>query len=99
MFNKTLLRLTLQEPPISENQTILPACILKSTAFNARPVAVTSQTPGDIMGTGLRTDQVISTVTKPITVLRPYTYTVSAFVESYNFLRITRGIANVVFSS
>ena len=99
MFNKTLLRLTLQEPPISENQTILSACILKSTAFNARPVAVTSQTPGDIMGTGLRTDQVISTVTKPITALRPYTYTVSAFVESYNFLRITRGIANVVFSS
>jgi len=99
MFNKTLLRLTLQEPPLTENQTILPGCILKSTALSAVPVSVTNQTPGDVVGKGLRPDQVISTITRTVGALRPYTYTVSAFVESYNFLRITRGIANVVFSS
>lgn len=99
MFNKTILRLTLQDPPMLENQTILPGCILKSTALSAKPLAVTNQTPGDVVGRGLRPDQVISTVTKPITTVRPYTFTVTAFVESYNFLRITRGIANVVFSS
>jgi hypothetical protein len=99
MFNKTLLRLTLQEPPLTENQTILPGCILKSTALSAVPVSVTNQTPGDVVGKGLRPDQVISTITRTVGALRPYTYTVTAFVESYNFLRITRGIANVVFSS
>jgi hypothetical protein len=99
MFNKTILRLTLQDPPMLEEQTILPGCILKSTALSPRPLAVTNQTPGDVVGRGLRPDQVISIVTKPIITVRPYTYTVTAFVESYNFLRITRGIANVVFSS
>jgi hypothetical protein len=99
MFNKTILRLTLQDPPFVSNQTILPGCVLKSTALNALPVQVNSATPGDVVGRGLRPDQVISIVTKGPESLRPYTYTVTVFVEAYNFLRITRGIANVVFSS
>lgn len=100
MFNKTILRITVQEPPVqSTNQVIVPGCILKSTALNPSPVRVNSETPGDVVGRGLRPDQVISTITKPIDVLRAYTYVVSVYIESYNFLRITRGIANVVFSS
>lgn len=100
MFNKTVLRLTLQNPPISDtNVNIIDDCILKSTALSAVPVRVTANTPGDVVGRGLRPDQVIHTITKPIEVVRPYTYTVTVYVESYNFLRITRGIANVVFSS
>ena len=106
MFNKTVLRLSLQEPtpltPEDESipgQTIVNACILKTTALNPAPVQVNSQSPGDIVGRGLRPDQVLYTTTKPVQVVRPYTYTVSVYVESYNFLRITRGIGNVVFSS
>jgi len=99
MFNKTVLRLTMQDPPFVTSPKILPGCILKSSALTTVPVNVTSATPGDIMGQGLRPDQVIRTVTKPVESIRPYTYTVTVYVESYNFLRITRGIANVVFSS
>lgn len=99
MFNKTTLRLTVQDPPLTDNQEVLPGCILKSTALSAVPVGVTANTPGDIAGMGLRPDQVISTITKPVDFVRPYTYTVTVYVESYNFLRVTRGIANVVFSS
>jgi hypothetical protein len=100
MFNKTILRLTLQDPPIvSTDVSIIDDCVLKSTALSALPVSVSANTPGDVVGRGLRTDQVIRTVTKPADAVRPYTYTVTVYVESYNFLRITRGIANVVFSS
>lgn len=99
MFNKTILRLTLQDPPFTQNQIVLPGCILKSTALSPVPVSVTGNTPGDIPGKGLRPDQVISIVTKTPEAIRPFTYTVTVYVESYNFLRITRGIANVVFSS
>ena len=100
MFNKTILRLTIQDPPITSTDVgIIDDCILKSTALSALPVSVSANTPGDVVGRGLRADQVIRTVTKPIDVVRPYTYTVTVYVESYNFLRITRGIANVVFSS
>jgi hypothetical protein len=99
MFNKTILRLTLQDPPFTQNQIVLQGCILKSTALGPSPVSVTNNTPGDIPGRGLRPDQVISVVSKTPEAVRPYTYTVTVYVESYNFLRITRGIANVVFSS
>jgi len=99
MFNKTILRLTFQDPPLAQSQQIIPGCILKSTALSKAPVNVTANTPGDIAGKGLRPDQVIRVVTKPVDAVRSYTYTVTAYVESYNFLRVTRGIANVVFSS
>jgi hypothetical protein len=99
MFNKTILRLTMQDPPFTTSSIVIPGCILKSTALSNAPVNVTSQTPGDIVGRGLRPDQVISIVTKPSEAVRPYTYQVTVYVETYNFLRIARGIANVVFSS
>lgn len=100
MFNKTILRLTLQDPPFvpATDAVVTPVCILKSTALTV-PVVVTANSPGDIPGGFLRPDQVITTVTKGSQVVRPFTYAVSVYVESYNFLRITRGIANVVFSS
>jgi len=99
MFNKTILRVTLQDPPFVRNQIVLQGCILKSTALNRAPVQVSNTTPGDVPGRGLNPNQTISTITKKPDGIRPYTYTVTVFVESYNFLRITRGIANVVFSS
>jgi len=99
MFNKTILRLTVQDPPATTNRVILQGCVLKSTALSASPVQVSNTTPGDVIGRGLRPDQVITTVTRTASDVRQYTYTVSVYVEAYNFLRITRGIANVVFSS
>lgn len=99
MFNKTILRLTTQDPPTPQAYTGFalqavspPLCVLKSSALNNRPVVVTATQ-------GVNRDQTVSIITKPDNQVRAYTYTVRAFVESYNFLRITRGIANVVFSS
>jgi hypothetical protein len=93
MFNKTILRLNLQLPPFTLQPTVSPnICIVKSTALSTNPVVV-----GNI--TNFTADQVINTVTKPALQVYQYTYNVRAYVESYNFLRITRGIANVVFSS
>jgi len=92
MFNKTILRLNLQLPPFTVDPNIVQSCIVKSTALSNNPVQVQS--------TAIFTpDQVINTVLKPSLQVYQYTYNVRAYVESYNFLRITRGIANVVFSS
>ena len=98
MFNKTILRVTTQDPPtpvytgFAIQGTVAPLCVLKSSALNNRPVVITNIA-------GVNRDQTVSIISKQDSVVRAYTYTVRAFVESYNFLRITRGIANVVFSS
>jgi len=44
-------------------------------------------------------NDVVTVVVKGVSQTNQYTYNVRAFVESYNYLRITGGIANVVFSS
>ncbi len=92
MFNKTILRLNLQLPPFTTQTKSTASCIVKSTALSLNPVQV--QTIKNFSA-----DEVINTITKPDLEVFKYTYTVRAYVESYNFLRITRGIANVVFSS
>jgi hypothetical protein len=92
MFNKTLLRLTLQDPPFINSSLTTNVCVTKSSVFNQRPNVVRN------VG-AYNPEQVVQVVTKTPSDVRPYTYTVRAYVESYNFLRITRGIANVVFSS
>ena len=100
MFNKTVLRVNVQDPPIpvyngfTLQGTTPPVCVLKSTALDKRPVPVPAGNP-----TNLNPDQTITIVNKPEAVVRAYTYSGRVYVESYNFLRITRGIANVVFSS
>jgi hypothetical protein len=92
MFNKTLLRLTLQDPPFIASSGTTEQCVVKSTVFNHRPLPVT-------VPANYNPEQVVQVITKTPANVRPYTYAVRAYVESYNFLRITRGIANVVFSS
>jgi hypothetical protein len=101
MFNKTILRVTTQDPPappvytgFALQGTTAPVCVIKSTALDKRPVPVAPGNP-----TNLNPDQTISIITKPDSVVRHYTYSARVYIESYNFLRITRGIANVVFSS
>jgi hypothetical protein len=92
MFNKTLLRLTLQDPNFTENPNSNQACIVKSTTFNQAPTVVR-------LPENFASNQVVSVITKGPPDVRVYTYNVRAYVESYDFLRITRGIANVMFSS
>jgi len=92
MFNKTLLRLTIQDPPFVSGNTTTQTCVVKSTVFNPRPTPVPN--PVEYNST-----QVVSVISKTPADVRSHTYNVRAYVESYNFLRITRGIANVVFSS
>ena len=87
------------------------ACILKSTAGSKNPVQVLpAQTRpsigpnGEIIPPLYGPEDVISIVTKTDATGSPlnsfqYTYSVRAYTESYNFLRITGGIGNVVFSS
>lgn len=92
MFNKTILRLNLQLPPFTTQTISTAGCIIKSTALSNNPVPVQNNSL-------FAADQVLNTITKPDLQVYQYTYNVRAYVESYNFLRITRGIANVVFSS
>jgi hypothetical protein len=74
-------------------------CILKSTAFSPNPVVIPA---GQI---ALYTpDQILSVVQNintsgNATVVFQYTYTVGAYVESYNYLRVVSGLANLVFAS
>lgn len=91
--------------------TNVVACILKSTAGSKNPIQVLpAQTRpsigpnGEIIPPLYGPEDVISIVTKTDATGTPlnsfqYTYSVRAYTESYNFLRITGGIGNVVFSS
>jgi hypothetical protein len=92
MFNKTILRLAAQTPPVQTSPTVTQQCIVKSSALNQNPVVVT-------VPSAYNPDQVVSVINKSQGVTYQYTYSVRAHVESYNFLRVSRGIANVVFSS
>lgn len=103
-FNKTILRNTYVEPPLGSylGVTAPPneVCVLKSTANNPNPTVVN---PNAVDST---TGKLIYSPTEIVRVIRKteantlaYTFNVRAFVESYNFLRVMGGIANVVFSS
>lgn len=104
MVNKTILRNTLLLPPytnaVQTGSGIIQTCVLKSTANMANPTIVNPNAVGS-NGKPLYTpDQIVSIVTKtPNTTVYQYTFNVRAYTESYNFLRIIAGMANVVFSS
>jgi hypothetical protein len=97
-FNKTILRNTYVEPPLASTLGVISppndVCVLKSTAGSANPVII----PADRIA-NYTPDQLVHIVRKTEANTLAYTYNVRAFVESYNFLRVMGGIANVVFSS
>jgi hypothetical protein len=98
MFNKPILRLTTQMPPLSTGPIVTNQfCVVKSTALDQRPVPV--NLAGGRPVKHFNPDQVVSIIKKENGDVRKYTYSFRIYTESYNFLRITRGIANVVFSS
>ena len=107
MFNKTILRNSYVQPPFipidADPAQVAPVCVLKSSLNNPRPTIVNPNalgpnglplySPLDVI-TIVPTTQVANAV-KTL----PYSFTVRAYVESYNFLRVMGGMANVVFSS
>lgn len=98
MFNKVTLRLTLQQPlPESVNnpgQTSQIVCVLKSSLFGPNPVII----PAGEQGLYNPTD-IVTVVQTLDNVNFTYLYTVSVYVESLQFLRITSGLASFVFAS
>jgi hypothetical protein len=110
MFNKIILRLTLQQPlPIAVIQggsgapTSTQVCVLTSTLFSQNPTVIpaASLTLTDPKtGKLLYPPGTITTVVQTndnITFI--FTYTVGVYVESTNFLRIVSGLGNLVFAS
>jgi hypothetical protein len=102
-FNKTILRNTYVEPPLSSYLGVTSppneVCILKSTASNPNPTVVN---PNAVDGFGrplYNPTEIVRVIRKTESNTHAYTFHVRAFVESYNFLRVMGGIANVVFSS
>lgn len=100
VFNKTTLRLTLQQPlPLSvrvpgsdTGGTVV--CILRSTAFSPNPTVIPAgqlglYDPSELLTVVQTNDNVVFT----------YTYNVGVYVESMNFLRIVSGLGNLVFAS
>jgi hypothetical protein len=107
MFNKTILRNTYVQPPfipITEDPAqVTPVCVLRSTLNNPRPTIVNPATLGPD-GRLLYSPQDVITIVPSSQVANavktlPYNFTVRAYVESYNYLRVMGGIASVVFSS
>lgn len=105
MFNRTMLRNTFVSPPYAEevqngtaNTTI---CVLKSTATSKNPIVITNPNVLGSDGKPLyKPEDVVTIVQKSASgETYKYRYTVRAYVQSYNFLRILGGLGNVVFSS
>jgi chitodextrinase len=89
------------QPGFATPNTITTQCILKSTATNANPTVILNPNAVD-PDTGkplYSPDELVTVVNKGTSQTFAYTYNVNAYVESYNFLRVLGGVANVVFSS
>jgi hypothetical protein len=99
MFNRTILRLTLQTPlPLSVSSggstTSTIVCVLKSTVFSPNPTVIPAgqvalYDPSEIVSVVQTNDNVIFT----------FTYNVGVYVEAINFLRIVSGLGSLVFAS
>ena len=104
MFNKTVMRNTYVLPPYStgvENgETLEIQCVLKSTATSMNPIVVNPNAVDD-NGNKLYGPEDVVTIIKKAADRETYkyTFTVRAYVQSYNFLRILSGLGNIVFSS
>jgi len=102
MFNKTILRNTYVQPPLAltqSNNTPTSYCILKSTASNPRPTRVNPRAVDENGRLLYSPNDIVRIISKTDANTLAYTYTVRAYTESYNYLRVIGGVANVVFSS
>ena len=107
LFNKVILRLTLQQPlPQASTTTGAPTtsvvCVLKSTLFSQNPTII------PVANLNLRNpdgslvynpNDVVTVVQGNDNVIFVYTYTVGVYVEAINFFRIVSGLGNLVFAN
>ena len=97
MFNKIVLRLTLQQPlpqSVSVTGENPPVCVLKSTVFSPNPTVIPAAQVGLY-----DPSELVSIVQTNNNVTFVYTYNLGVYVESTNFLRIVSGLGNLVFAS
>jgi len=105
LFNKVVLRLTLQQPLVTTagvaSQQVLYA--ITSTVNSPNPVYITqAQCALRDPVTGLPVYPYVTPVvvnTNGDNVIFAYTYNLGVYVESVNFLRIVSGLANFVFAN
>lgn len=105
MFNKTMFQCTLLVPPIVQTGAVsqVPVCVVKSTTFNSTPTlvpagATTSPAPGipPLISPG----DTVTVYPSPTNLQIQYDgYSSMIYVESYNFLKVTNGQANLVFTT
>jgi hypothetical protein len=104
MFNKIILRLTLQQPlPASlPTSNTTQVCVLTSTLFSPNPTVIPAANLNltDATGKPLYPPGSVTTVIQNNdTIIFTFTYTVGVYVEAINFLRIVSGLGNLVFAS
>lgn len=105
MFNRTNLQYTLLVPPVVATGAVTqtPICVVKSTVFNPNPTpvpagATTSVAPG--VPPLLSAGEVINIYPQPTNLNIQYEgYNTTIYIESYNFLKVTNGQANIVFNT
>ena len=104
MFNRIILRLTLQQPIPQSVSTdgSTTVCVLTSSLFSPNPTVIPAADielrtpsgkllypPGTITSVVQTNDNVVFT----------FTYNVGVYVEAINFFRIVSGLGNLVFAS
>ena len=107
MFNRTILRLTLQTPlPLSVTAgggaTSTVVCVLRSTVFSPNPTIIPAAQVNALNPDGTRLydpSEIVSVVQTNDNVIFTFTYNVGVYVEAINFLRIVSGLGNLVFAS
>lgn len=107
MFNKIILRLTLQQP-IPESvtpqggSTSTQVCVLTSTLFSPNPTVIPAANLAlrNSAGALLYPPGTVTTVVQTNdNVIFTFTYNVGVYVEAVNFFRIVSGLGNLVFAS
>ena len=104
MFNKIILRLTLQQPlpQSTPSNTSTVQYALKSTLFSQNPTFITAAQCALLKTDGSRLypeNEIVKVVVTNDNVIFVYTYNIAVYVESINFLRIVSGLGNLVFAS
>jgi hypothetical protein len=113
MFNRTNVQYTLlvpptltttfnasgQQVPITNPSAI---CIIKETAFNTVPTQVlpgATVSPGPGIPPLLQAGQTLTIIPPRTNIVLQYgAYSSMIYIESYNFLKVTNGQGNLVFS-
>jgi hypothetical protein len=107
MFNRTILRLTLQTPlPLSVTSdgaaTSSIVCVLRSTVFSPNPTIIPAGQVNALNPDGTRLydpSEIVSVVQTNNNIIFTFTYNAGVYVESINFLRIVSGLGSLVFAS